>query len=329
MSQKANPASIGLFVVIGLALVLTGLILFSSSRLFTSSRDFVLYFNSTLNGLTEGAPVKYRGVTIGSVKRVMIRFNQASNDFSMPVIIQVQEDLVSKRLGDPSLTSGEEKIELGLRNTAMRGTLLAESLVTGVLYVNLDIETNAPPAVYHQLKAALPEIPTRPSETQTLLRNLAKVDFDGLEGKLSRLLVQMDETIAALRTGDISSGITNLLSGIHRVVAAPELTNAVATFGGAMGEIRLLAENVNRRVDPLADSATNALTQASLTLAQLRDGAENLRVLLAPDSALRYDLNLALEQLADAAQSISALAQFLQTHPNALITGRQQPARKP
>jgi paraquat-inducible protein B len=49
---------------------------------------------------------------------------------------------------------------------------------------------------------------------------------------------------------------------------------------------------------------------------------QSLRDLLAPDSSLRHELTLALEQLAGAAQSISALAEFLERHPNALITGR-------
>ena len=56
-----------------MALGVTGLLLFSSSKLFTQTRDSIVYFNESLNGLNEGAPVKYRGVTIGSVKRVMVQ----------------------------------------------------------------------------------------------------------------------------------------------------------------------------------------------------------------------------------------------------------------
>mgnify|MGYP006349464133 CR=1 FL=1 len=69
MSKKANPTSIGLFIFVGLGLGVAGVLLFSSSRLFTRTAERVLYFNSSLNGLNEGAPVKYRGVTIGAVVR--------------------------------------------------------------------------------------------------------------------------------------------------------------------------------------------------------------------------------------------------------------------
>ena len=83
----------------------------------------IVYFDNSLNGLNEGAPVKYRGVTIGHVKRVMIRFNQATDDFALPVILEVEQNLLRKRLGDESVdlfTRGavERSVRNGLRATS-------------------------------------------------------------------------------------------------------------------------------------------------------------------------------------------------------------------
>ena len=58
MSKKINPTSIGLFIVIGVALGVSGVLLFSSFKLFSRTRDLILYFDDSLNGLNEGAPVK-------------------------------------------------------------------------------------------------------------------------------------------------------------------------------------------------------------------------------------------------------------------------------
>ena len=93
MSKKANPTSIGMFFAIGLALGVAGLLLFSSRSLFHPQQKSILYFNATLKGLNPGAPVKFRGVTIGSVVEILIRHNQASNDFSMPVVITIDKKL--------------------------------------------------------------------------------------------------------------------------------------------------------------------------------------------------------------------------------------------
>ncbi|HNQ88460.1 MAG TPA: MlaD family protein [Verrucomicrobiota bacterium] len=93
MSQKANPTSIGLFLVIGLALGVLGLITFSSGKLFRTQHRYILYFDASLKGLNPGAPVKLRGVTVGSVAEVLITHNQARTDFSMPVIIDIDREL--------------------------------------------------------------------------------------------------------------------------------------------------------------------------------------------------------------------------------------------
>ncbi len=328
MSKKANPASIGLFVVVGAALGVAALLLFSSSRLFSRSFHCVLYFHGSLNGLNQGAPVKYRGVTIGSVSKVMIHFNQRTNDFSMPVIVDIQENLLHERLEDSDMI-GSQGDFLTAVTRGLRGSLEAESLVTGVLYVSLDMLSNAPPPSYHQIKKFYVEIPTRPTDIQQLMQNLARVDLKGLETRLSALITKLDTAIGHLNIGEMSGGITNLLSSINRVAVSPEITNTLCSIQRTMSEYQLLAQKLTSRVDPIAADVTNTLAQANLTLGQLRVAVEDLGTTLAPDSPLRNDLSLALEQLAVAAQSISALAEFLDRHPNSLITGRKPPPKKP
>ncbi len=328
MSKKVNPASIGLFIVIGVVLGVAGLLIFSSARLFSHSITCVLYFDSSLNGLNEGAPVKYRGVRIGTVKRVMIHFNQATNDWSMPVIVEIQENLLQERLQGTKLFTDKETFERVV-SRGLRGSLEAESMVTGVLYVNLDVVPDAPTPVFHELVPTYVEIPTRTTGIQELLANLAHVDFKGLEEKLSALITRIDSTLGTLKVGEMSEGITNLVASLNRVATSPEITNTLMSVQNTLAEYRRLAENLNSKVGPLADGATNTLAQANLTLAQLRAGVQDLGNMLSPDSPLRNDLSQALEQLAGAAQSISALTDFLQRHPNALITGRKAPEKKP
>jgi paraquat-inducible protein B len=328
MSKKANPTFIGLFIVVGVALGVLGLLLFSSSRLFTHSISCVLYFDGSLNGLSKGAPVKYRGVTIGSVTKVLIHANQARYDYTLPVIVEIQQNLINERIKDIHMFQDKTNFQAAVVR-GLRGALESESLVTGVLYVGLEFVPNAPPPTFHQLVPDYVEIPTQPNDIQQLMQNLARVDFKGLENHLSTLITDLDGAIAALNLKEMSGRITNLLVSLDRTVSSREITNTLISVQKTMGEYQALAQNLNSRVEPLVAGITNTLDQANQTLAQLTATVQDLGGMLAPDSPLQNDLSLALGQLAGASQSVAALAEFLKRHPNSLIVGRAAPAKKP
>jgi paraquat-inducible protein B len=328
MSKKINTTSIGLFIVVGLALGVTGLLLFSSSKMFSKTKDAIVYFDQSLNGLSAGAPVKYRGVTIGSVKRVMVRYNQATNDYAMPVIVELEEKLLKERMpGFEEVLN--ESVMAGRIKEGLRASLETESLVTGVLYVGVDIDSSAPPAVFHQLEKLYPEIPSKPTQIQQLMENLGSLDIKSIETNLNALIVKLDSKIGTLNMAEISRGVTNLLASMDRLVSSPDITNGLASIKPTLDQYRELGAKLTSKVDPLADGITNTLAQANLALAQIRGAGENLRTVLSPDSPIINDLDQALEQLAGAAQSISSLVDFLKQHPNALITGRQLPKKQP
>ena len=328
MSQKANPTVIGLFIVVGLGLGAAGLILFSSSRLFTRTREVIPYFDDSLSGLNEGAPVKYRGVAIGSVKRVMIRFNQATHDYAMPVIIEIQENLLRERMGDEAeiftAPSFEEPINRGLR-----GSLQAESVVTGVLFIEIHYSGHPPPPVFHQLKKIYPELPTEPTGIQQLLRNLATLDLKGMAERINSLIAKLDTMVGSLNVGEMTENVNRVLISANRVLRSPELVSTLASAHAALEQYRLLGEKLTSRVDPLAEGVTSSLAEANRALAQMRGVTDDLRSTLRPDGPLRNDLDQLLQQLAATAESLSALVEFLRQHPNAIITGREVPPKKP
>ena len=302
MSKKINTTSIGLFIVTGVALGVTGLLLFSSSKMFSKSHNIIVYFNESLNGLNEGAPVKYRGVTIGSVKRVMVRYNQAANDLAMPVILEIDDKLVNQRLADAAgelfyTSSTEAQVREARIKAGLRASLQTESLVTGVLYVDIQTDPHAPPPVLHQLEPIYIELPTEPTKVQQLFNNLASLDIKSLQTNLDNLITRLDATVGELKMADINTGITNLLTSVNELVSNPDLTNALAALRP--------------------------------TLDEYRGAGQNLRSVLAPDSPVINGVDLTLEQLAGASQSVAALAEFLKQHPNALITGRELPKSKP
>src|SRR5215510_2844042 len=97
MSKKANPTVVGAFILIGLVLGVAGLIVFSSSNLFSKKERFIMYFENSMKGMNVGAPVQYRGVTVGSVVEIFIAHHQATNDFAMPLVVEIDETLLLEK----------------------------------------------------------------------------------------------------------------------------------------------------------------------------------------------------------------------------------------
>ncbi len=328
MSKKANPTSIGLFFAVGVALGVAGLLLFSSRSLFHPRQKQILYFNTSLAGLTRGAPVKFRGVTIGSVVEVLIRHNQSSNDFSMPVVIAVDTKLAQTK-SDELLGIGSQSKLDDLIQQGFRGRLDAESLVTGILYVGLDIVPTAPPPVFHQLSPEYQEIPTLPSDIQQLLAQLSHVDLRGISEKLNAFLARLDTSLSQVNVPEINAGVTNLLGAANHLVTSPDLTNSFTSLRRTLDQAGTLLQRVDGRVDPLADSVTNTLHDAQKTLADVRVALRTVSDLLGPDSAIPADLSQALEQVGNAGDAVADLAEFLQRNPNALLTGKRRPKENP
>jgi len=328
MSKRANPAVIGVFIVVGSGLAVVGLLLFSSQNLFHPRERNILYFNASLKGLSPGAPVKYRGVTIGKVAEVLIRHNQATNDFSMPVIVSIDKKLAQSKSDEQLEIGSEARLNL-LIQQGFRGGLDAESLVTGVLYISLDIVPNAPPPQFHQLTPEYQEIPTMPTPIQQLLASLSRLDVGGISQKLARLMTRLDTALGEVNVVEINAGATNLLGAANHLLATLDLTNSIVALKRTLNNAETLLKRIDGRVDPLADTVTNTLDQAQKTLADLRHGIQNFASLLGPDASLRAELRQALEELSNASRAIADLAEFLQHNPNAVLTGRKRPKAEP
>jgi len=328
MSKKANPTSIGLFFAVGIALTIVGLLLFSSRSIFHPRQKNIVYFTTSLKGLNPGAPVKYRGVTIGTVVEVLIRHNQAAEDFSMPVMISIDKKVAQSKSDDQLQIGSKAKLDDMVKH-GFRARLDADSLVTGVLHVGLDFVPNAPPPVYHQTKPEHLEIPSMPTDVQQLLANLAQMDIRGISEKLNAVLAKLDTVFSELNVEEVTVGITNLLSAANRVIASPDLTNSLASLKQTLDQAGTVLKRIDERIDPLTVSVTNTLTDAQKTLAELRGGVRNVSSLLDPNSALRPTLIQALQELGNASRAVADLAEFLERNPNALLTGKSRPKEQP
>src|SRR5215813_7632297 len=129
MNKKMSPAMIGAFVLGALALIVIAILVFGSGRLFRQTREFVLYFDNSVNGLRIGAPVKFSGVEIGSVKDIRLLVEKGGDVNKIPVIIEIDLEKLTSRGGTIAPAVDREAFKKFIVDRGLRGQLDMESLV--------------------------------------------------------------------------------------------------------------------------------------------------------------------------------------------------------
>lgn len=165
-----------------------------------NAKEYVLMFDSSIRGLSEGAPVDYHGLRVGTVLSVGSQsweslWSASNSDTAnsnpansgkvanaLPVIVHLEPGW----LGDDTFAASEgfsaalnEAVENGLRASLAIGNLL-----TGNLYVSLDFHDDAPPASIARVDGEL-HMPTVASGLDELEEKVA-----GFLGKLQQLPIE-------------------------------------------------------------------------------------------------------------------------------------------
>jgi paraquat-inducible protein B len=157
MSIKPNKTVIGIFVVAALTLLFVAIVVFGPGDLFKRTNKFVLYFDGSVKGLAVGAPVMFRGVSIGTVKDISLIYDAKAGTIMLPVIVEIEQGRIK---GAPSFgeADGDKKmIALGLR-----AKLEVQSFLTGQLMIAFDFYPERPAQLRGILKQ-YPELPTLPT----------------------------------------------------------------------------------------------------------------------------------------------------------------------
>jgi paraquat-inducible protein B len=328
MSRKADPFKIGVFVAAGLVVLVAALILLGSGRYFRHQVPYILYFSDSVNGLAVGSPVKFKGVSIGTVKRIGVALDPKRGIQHIPVVVEIDRDLIQSAFEEPldigQRTFVDSQVALGLR-----ASLEVESFLTGRLYVQFDYYTNALPARFVQEHGAHVEIPTISTGLSEFLKSLERVDLAGLSRRVNELLDKVSGIVQTARVGDVSERLIRTLDSVEELVRSPEVRETVRSLGQASGEARQALADLRLEIRPVAGGLTNLTSQTARSMAALQTVLEEMRSLLNPESPLVGDVSRALEEFGDAARSVRQLADLLERNPQALLTGRRPAAAKP
>jgi len=229
MSKQANKTVIGIFVVGAIALAIAAVLILGSGKFFKQSFTAVCYFEGSVGGLNIGAPVVFKGVKIGSVTDVVLRFESTKLIFVIPVYIEIEPDKFKVMGARPKELGQNLKTFI---DRGLRASLEMQSFVTGQMQVGLDFHPEKPAKfAEHGIDTKTPEIPTIPTPMQELAKKIQNLPIDQIFEKLA-----------------------SALDGIDKVVKSPEITEAIRSVNLALGDVRKLVKNVDGQVEPLASN---------------------------------------------------------------------------
>jgi len=344
MKRKASPALIGAFVVAGLAVLVVAIIALAGNKLFTRKERAVMHFTGSVYGLQVGAPVVFRGVRVGSVSSIEVFYDRKSDSFSIPVVAELDGDAVSGLDGQRA----DADVALALPALVQRGLsaqLAMQSLLTGLLYVDLDLRPQRTAATRGAYRG-LTEIPTSATAIQALKNQFEGMDFRKVAEDLSAIAASARAVASGPQLAQALTDLADIAATVKRVSdrldkrvdpLANDLQASLATartalqrLGDAAGSIddtsRRLGRTSDRVADlvapdaPLVQGAQGALGEVGRAAAALRDATGG-------DSTLVRSTERTLQDVSRAARALRDLAETLEQQPDALLRGRQGPEK--
>jgi phospholipid/cholesterol/gamma-HCH transport system substrate-binding protein len=246
--KRANPAVIGGFIVGAVVLVIAGVMILGSGKLFTETIKCVMYFEGAIQGLYVGAPVNFRGVKVGSVTSIKMQFDRQNFAIRIPVIVEFPEGTSGPMEMLHAAPRAPKDALAALIERGLQAQLQTESLLTGQLFIQLDLPPAmspeaAPKEATFDPATKLLEIPTVPTTLQEVSNTVRRV-FDKL---------------AELPLEEMLHSFEGTLLGINRVVNAPELQEAIHNLNVTLTGMQHVLQQADTQVTHVASSATTAL----------------------------------------------------------------------
>lgn len=274
--SRAAFLRVGLLVIAGIGLVI-GLVWFFGGARLTHGSLYETYFRESVQGLDVGAPVKYRGVTVGRVTELgLVNAEYGNHNTSVQIDRQTYRMVFARFIVDRSLIGSvpdtKEAVKLGLR------VRLASQGITGLTYLELDFanpeDYPAEQVPWTPRDEYIPSMPSTLLQVQNaatqFLAKLNKLDIDTLAASLTGLVTDLR---ANINQGDLHQALTQttaLLRTLNDAARDADLPGLTADLRQTSAALRTLAQDPNlRRTLANAAETTDRLAAASARLQTL------------------------------------------------------------
>jgi paraquat-inducible protein B len=347
VSKPINAMAIGGFLIGGIALLITALLVFGGGQFFKPKMHWVVYFETSLNGLNVGAPVKVQGVQVGIVKEIELQLDRNKQKLMKPVVLEIEPWRLASPDGSPfdlSLIPGRERHKefKKLIDAGLRARLEVQSILTGLLYVDLDFHPEQPVRMTGLGYKDMPEIPSitpTVDEVKATLEDIVKkirgMPLDQMVADFSATLAELRALVGSEDTRKSQVALTNALQTAESLLGRLDrqlpgfidrMDKTMGSIGQSSTDISVTAKTTTALVrdlqgntGPMMKAAEQTLLKATDALESTRIAAENIADTTADDSNLQGSV----AELTKAAQSLRVLTDYLERHPDSLLFGKK------
>ncbi|MGO9931426.1 MAG: MlaD family protein [Steroidobacteraceae bacterium] len=241
MDRDANYFAVGAFVLLVIAMAVSFVFWYTEEQDRRTYQRYEIYFQGSVNGITAGSPVRYLGVDVGKVVRILL-------DRQQPKRVEVIADIDSSAPID-------ERTRASL---SLQG-------ITGLLFVDLKQDPNAPMTGVLAQGQRYPVIRSAPSDFDVLLSNLPALTTHLVDLADRFNQVFSDANVRSLKT---------ILDNVRR--ASEPLPNTVREVQGLVGDLRRTTQEVQGAAADLRVVISHATPDIEATLANVRQVSDNL-----------------------------------------------------
>ena len=253
-------------------------------------------FESSVRGLSIGAPVEYRGLRVGEVTDVSAKLREnAQGDNAISLIVTIV--ISPSRLGLET-SQREDSIDFlkrGVRR-GLRAQLKSASLLTGALFVELIEQPDAPVALLDELASPYPRLPSVPSEfddftasAEGVLNRINGLPIEEMMFSATELLRNLNALASAEATTDVPKNLNGLLADARGLLGDPDLQKAPADLAATLQAARAVMEEVQKV--GAAEALVAALENASTAAQAFTAMSVGMPALIASATAFSDDLN--------------------------------------